>query len=99
MLCKQLPSSQIRQSDRLLLRTAIRNLPIYIVPFYLYLSLNISFNFSGPSQGFSSAAAVKGPVPYGVNNEPSAPAPKPRVVTTASIKPSVYQPAQGKKKI
>ncbi|XP_068114697.1 LIM domain-binding protein 3 isoform X3 [Hyperolius riggenbachi] len=47
------------------------------------------------SQGFSSATAAKGPVPYGGYTESSAPAPKPRVVTTASIKPSVYQPPPG----
>ncbi|XP_063814894.1 LIM domain-binding protein 3 isoform X1 [Pseudophryne corroboree] len=50
---------------------------------------------SASSQSYSSTAA-KGPVPYGGGyNEPSIPAPKPRVVTTASIKPSVYQPSQG----
>ncbi|XP_072280049.1 LIM domain-binding protein 3 isoform X8 [Pyxicephalus adspersus] len=48
---------------------------------------------SASSQAVSTASAAKGPVPYGGYNEPSAPAPKPRVVTTASIKPSVYQPA------
>ncbi|XP_068114696.1 LIM domain-binding protein 3 isoform X2 [Hyperolius riggenbachi] len=50
---------------------------------------------SASSQGFSSATAAKGPVPYGGYTESSAPAPKPRVVTTASIKPSVYQPPPG----
>ncbi|XP_075073120.1 LIM domain-binding protein 3 isoform X6 [Mixophyes fleayi] len=50
---------------------------------------------SASGQGYSSTAA-KGPVPYGGGyNEPSVPASKPRVVTTASIKPSVYQPSQG----
>ncbi|XP_041426304.1 LIM domain binding 3 S homeolog isoform X15 [Xenopus laevis] len=49
------------------------------------------------SQSFSSLTTAKAPVPYGGYSEPaalSAPAPKPRVVTTASIKPSVYQPSQ-----
>ncbi|XP_012821738.1 LIM domain-binding protein 3 isoform X7 [Xenopus tropicalis] len=52
-----------------------------------------------PYGGYSEPAA-KGPVPYGGYSEPAAssapaaPAPKPRVVTTASIKPSVYQPSQ-----
>ncbi|XP_069609287.1 LIM domain-binding protein 3 isoform X2 [Ranitomeya imitator] len=47
------------------------------------------------AQTYSSVTAAKGPTPYGGYNEPSAPAAKPRVVTTASIKPSVYQPSQG----
>ncbi|XP_075697829.1 LIM domain-binding protein 3 isoform X2 [Rhinoderma darwinii] len=42
---------------------------------------------------YSSVTSAKGPTPYGGYNEP--PAAKPRVVTTASIKPSVYQPSQG----
>ncbi|XP_041424862.1 LIM domain-binding protein 3 isoform X14 [Xenopus laevis] len=55
------------------------------------------------SQSFSSLTTAKAPVPYGGYSEPAAlsapaapaaPAPKPRVVTTASIKPSVYQPSQ-----
>ncbi|XP_073541987.1 LIM domain-binding protein 3 isoform X15 [Phyllobates terribilis] len=50
---------------------------------------------SSSSQAYSSVTAAKGPTPYGGYNEPSAPAAKPRVVTTASIKPSVYQPSQG----
>ncbi|XP_018425445.1 PREDICTED: LIM domain-binding protein 3 isoform X1 [Nanorana parkeri] len=50
---------------------------------------------SASSQSFSPATPAKGPAPYGGYNEPSPPAPKPRVVTTASIKPSVYQPAPG----
>ncbi|XP_069836755.1 LIM domain-binding protein 3 isoform X9 [Dendropsophus ebraccatus] len=50
---------------------------------------------SSSSQAYSSVSAAKGPTPYGGYNEPSAPAAKPRVVTTASIKPSVYQPSQG----
>ncbi|XP_070608150.1 LIM domain-binding protein 3 isoform X2 [Erythrolamprus reginae] len=37
--------------------------------------------------------APHGPAPYTGYSEAPAPAPKPRVVTTASIKPSVYQPA------
>ncbi|KAM3912552.1 LIM domain-binding protein 3-like isoform 3-T3 [Leptodactylus fuscus] len=49
---------------------------------------------SSSSQAYSSQTAAKGPTPYGGYNEPSAPAAKPRVVTTASIKPSVYQPSQ-----
>ncbi|KAM9324993.1 LIM domain-binding protein 3-like [Gastrophryne carolinensis] len=48
---------------------------------------------SSSNQSFSPASAAKGPVPFGGYNEPSAPVPKPRMVTTASIKPSVYQPA------
>ncbi|KAM4033048.1 LIM domain-binding protein 3-like isoform 4-T4 [Anomaloglossus baeobatrachus] len=50
---------------------------------------------SSSSQAYSSVTGAKGPTPYGGYNEPSAPAAKPRVVTTASIKPSVYQPSQG----
>ncbi|XP_044156237.1 LIM domain-binding protein 3 isoform X9 [Bufo gargarizans] len=50
---------------------------------------------SSSSQAYSSSTAAKGPMPYGGHTEPSAPAAKPRVVTTASIKPSVYQPSQG----
>ncbi|XP_077115435.1 LIM domain-binding protein 3 isoform X2 [Ranitomeya variabilis] len=50
---------------------------------------------SSSSQAYSSVTAAKGPTPYGGYNEASAPAAKPRVVTTASIKPSVYQPSQG----
>ncbi|XP_040292874.1 LIM domain-binding protein 3 isoform X9 [Bufo bufo] len=50
---------------------------------------------SSSSQAYSSNTAAKGPMPYGGHTEPSAPAAKPRVVTTASIKPSVYQPSQG----
>ncbi|XP_041424857.1 LIM domain-binding protein 3 isoform X10 [Xenopus laevis] len=58
---------------------------------------------SKTSQSFSSLTTAKAPVPYGGYSEPAAlsapaapaaPAPKPRVVTTASIKPSVYQPSQ-----
>ncbi|XP_053307243.1 LIM domain-binding protein 3-like, partial [Spea bombifrons] len=49
---------------------------------------------SSSAQAFSSSStSVKGPAPYGYN-EPPATAAKPRVVTTASIKPSVYQPSQ-----
>ncbi|XP_068114699.1 LIM domain-binding protein 3 isoform X4 [Hyperolius riggenbachi] len=59
------------------------------------ISCAISAQSSASSQGFSSATAAKGPVPYGGYTESSAPAPKPRVVTTASIKPSVYQPPPG----
>nr|DBA15368.1 TPA: hypothetical protein GDO54_004593 [Pyxicephalus adspersus] len=57
------------------------------------LCVLIMFPYCASSQAVSTASAAKGPVPYGGYNEPSAPAPKPRVVTTASIKPSVYQPA------
>ncbi|KAG9485239.1 hypothetical protein GDO78_008364 [Eleutherodactylus coqui] len=59
------------------------------------ISCAISAQSSSSSQGYSSATAVKGPTPYGGYQEPSAPPAKPRVVTTASIKPSVYQPSQG----
>uniref|UniRef100_A0A8C5SEI3 LIM domain binding 3 n=1 Tax=Laticauda laticaudata TaxID=8630 RepID=A0A8C5SEI3_LATLA len=41
----------------------------------------------------SHGPAHHGPAPYTGYSEAPAPAPKPRVVTTASIKPSVYQPA------
>ncbi|XP_053548019.1 LIM domain-binding protein 3-like isoform X2 [Bombina bombina] len=47
---------------------------------------------SASSQSFSSMTVSKGPTPYGGQSE--TPAAKPRVVTTASIKPSVYQPSQ-----
>ncbi|XP_073541985.1 LIM domain-binding protein 3 isoform X13 [Phyllobates terribilis] len=59
------------------------------------ISCAISAQSSSSSQAYSSVTAAKGPTPYGGYNEPSAPAAKPRVVTTASIKPSVYQPSQG----
>ncbi|XP_039199328.1 LIM domain-binding protein 3 isoform X2 [Crotalus tigris] len=44
-------------------------------------------------QAYGSAAAPHGPTPYTGYSEAPAPASKPRVITTASIKPSVYQPA------
>ncbi|XP_032088133.1 LIM domain-binding protein 3 [Thamnophis elegans] len=45
-------------------------------------------------QSYSPAIITPhGPAPYACYSEAPAPAPKPRVVTTASIKPSVYQPA------
>uniref|UniRef100_A0A8C5Q1N7 LIM domain binding 3 n=1 Tax=Leptobrachium leishanense TaxID=445787 RepID=A0A8C5Q1N7_9ANUR len=50
---------------------------------------------SSSGQSASSLTAAKGPTPYGGYNEPPATAAKPRMVTTASIKPSVYQPSQG----
>ncbi|XP_040292876.1 LIM domain-binding protein 3 isoform X11 [Bufo bufo] len=59
------------------------------------ISCAISAQSSSSSQAYSSNTAAKGPMPYGGHTEPSAPAAKPRVVTTASIKPSVYQPSQG----
>ncbi|KAG8551869.1 hypothetical protein GDO81_004314 [Engystomops pustulosus] len=58
------------------------------------ISCAISAQSSSSSQAYSSASTAKGPMPYGGYNEPAAPAAKPRVVTTASIKPSVYQPSQ-----
>ncbi|XP_071986866.1 LIM domain-binding protein 3 isoform X16 [Engystomops pustulosus] len=57
-------------------------------------SSNYQSKISSSSQAYSSASTAKGPMPYGGYNEPAAPAAKPRVVTTASIKPSVYQPSQ-----
>ncbi|KAM8923830.1 LIM domain-binding protein 3 isoform 3-T3 [Pelodytes ibericus] len=50
---------------------------------------------SSSTQAYSSTTTAKGPTPYGGFNEPPPTAAKPRVVTTASIKPSVYQPSQG----
>uniref|UniRef100_A0A8D2JGM0 LIM domain binding 3 n=1 Tax=Varanus komodoensis TaxID=61221 RepID=A0A8D2JGM0_VARKO len=47
----------------------------------------------GPAQTYTSAPASQGPAPYVNYLEAPAPAPKPRVVTTASIRPSVYQSA------
>ncbi|XP_048362817.1 LIM domain-binding protein 3 [Sphaerodactylus townsendi] len=47
----------------------------------------------GPGQSYTSAPASHGPAPYPGYSEAPAPASKPRVVTTASIRPSVYQPA------
>ncbi|XP_061491017.1 LIM domain-binding protein 3 isoform X8 [Rhineura floridana] len=47
----------------------------------------------GPGQSYTSAPASHGPAPYSGYSEAPAPASKPRVVTTASIRPSVYQPA------
>nr|XP_034993213.1 LIM domain-binding protein 3 isoform X4 [Zootoca vivipara] len=47
----------------------------------------------GPGQSYTSAPASHSPAPYSGYSEAPAPASKPRVVTTASIRPSVYQPA------
>nr|XP_028585110.1 LIM domain-binding protein 3 isoform X8 [Podarcis muralis] len=47
----------------------------------------------GPGQSYTSAPASHSPAPYPGYSEAPAPASKPRVVTTASIRPSVYQPA------
>ncbi|KAM6443689.1 LIM domain-binding protein 3 isoform 11-T17 [Liasis olivaceus] len=47
----------------------------------------------GPGQAYTSAPASHGPAVYSSYSEAAVPASKPRVVTTASIKPSVYQPA------
>ncbi|XP_061491015.1 LIM domain-binding protein 3 isoform X6 [Rhineura floridana] len=52
-----------------------------------------SSNQRGPGQSYTSAPASHGPAPYSGYSEAPAPASKPRVVTTASIRPSVYQPA------
>uniref|UniRef100_A0A670IBF4 LIM domain binding 3 n=1 Tax=Podarcis muralis TaxID=64176 RepID=A0A670IBF4_PODMU len=46
----------------------------------------------GPGQSYTSAPASHSPAPYPGYSEAPAPASKPRVVTTASIRPSVYQP-------
>ncbi|XP_073541982.1 LIM domain-binding protein 3 isoform X11 [Phyllobates terribilis] len=79
-------------------RIGLSNLPRKV---YQSLHQQASFSssyqskISSSSQAYSSVTAAKGPTPYGGYNEPSAPAAKPRVVTTASIKPSVYQPSQG----
>ncbi|XP_062989193.1 LIM domain-binding protein 3 isoform X4 [Elgaria multicarinata webbii] len=48
----------------------------------------------GPGQTYTSAPAFHGPAPYTGYSEAPAPPPKPRVVTTASIRPSVYQPGK-----
>ncbi|KAM5140449.1 LIM domain-binding protein 3-like [Mantella aurantiaca] len=77
-------------------RTGVSYLPRKGSPsFHQQATFSSSYQskISASSQGFSPATAAKGPVPYGGYNEPAAPVPKPRVVTTASIKPSVYQPA------
>ncbi|KAM8923829.1 LIM domain-binding protein 3 isoform 2-T2 [Pelodytes ibericus] len=63
-------------------------------------SLHQQASFSSSYQSklrysYSSTTTAKGPTPYGGFNEPPPTAAKPRVVTTASIKPSVYQPSQG----
>ncbi|CAH2321215.1 LIM domain-binding 3 isoform X2 [Pelobates cultripes] len=58
-------------------------------------SSSFQSKMSASSQSVSSVTAAKGPTPFGGYNEPPAIAAKPRVVTTASIKPSVYQPSQG----
>ncbi|XP_063163812.1 LIM domain-binding protein 3 isoform X2 [Candoia aspera] len=47
----------------------------------------------GPGQAHPSAPASHGPAAYSSYSEAAVPASKQRVVTTASIKPSVYQPA------
>nr|XP_034993211.1 LIM domain-binding protein 3 isoform X2 [Zootoca vivipara] len=52
-----------------------------------------SSNQRGPGQSYTSAPASHSPAPYSGYSEAPAPASKPRVVTTASIRPSVYQPA------
>nr|XP_008112690.1 PREDICTED: LIM domain-binding protein 3 isoform X2 [Anolis carolinensis] len=49
--------------------------------------------YSGYSEAPAPAPVSHGPAPYSGYSEAPAPAPKPRVVTTASIRPSVYQPA------
>uniref|UniRef100_A0A8D0H507 LIM domain binding 3 n=1 Tax=Sphenodon punctatus TaxID=8508 RepID=A0A8D0H507_SPHPU len=48
----------------------------------------------GTGQSYTTAPAFQGPTPYSGYSEAPAPAPKPRVVTTASIRPSVYQPGK-----
>ncbi|XP_062989194.1 LIM domain-binding protein 3 isoform X5 [Elgaria multicarinata webbii] len=53
-----------------------------------------SSNQRGPGQTYTSAPAFHGPAPYTGYSEAPAPPPKPRVVTTASIRPSVYQPGK-----
>ncbi|KAH0623469.1 hypothetical protein JD844_006232 [Phrynosoma platyrhinos] len=52
------------------------------------------FAFRSPGQTYTSVPATHGPAPYTGYSEAPAPASKPRVVTTASIRPSVYQPVQ-----
>ncbi|XP_069836754.1 LIM domain-binding protein 3 isoform X8 [Dendropsophus ebraccatus] len=85
-------------------RTGVpKRIGVSYLPRKVYKSLHQQASFSSSyqskisssSQAYSSVSAAKGPTPYGGYNEPSAPAAKPRVVTTASIKPSVYQPSQG----
>uniref|UniRef100_A0A8C5Q3L7 LIM domain binding 3 n=1 Tax=Leptobrachium leishanense TaxID=445787 RepID=A0A8C5Q3L7_9ANUR len=74
-----------------------------VLPRKVYRSLHQQASFSSSyqskisssGQSASSLTAAKGPTPYGGYNEPPATAAKPRMVTTASIKPSVYQPSQG----
>ncbi|KAJ6661665.1 hypothetical protein lerEdw1_013904 [Lerista edwardsae] len=46
----------------------------------------------GPGQSYTSTPTSHSPAPYTGYSEAPAPASKPRVITTASIRPSVYQP-------
>ncbi|KAM3834504.1 LIM domain-binding protein 3 [Vipera latastei] len=61
--------------------------------FHHQASTSVAHQSQKRGQAYGSAAAAHGPVPYTGYSEAPAPAPKPRVITTASIKPSVYQPA------
>nr|XP_025045513.1 LIM domain-binding protein 3 isoform X7 [Pelodiscus sinensis] len=55
--------------------------------------LTSSSNQRGTGQSYTSTPVPQGTAPSAGYSESPVPAPKPRVVTTASIRPSVYQPA------
>ncbi|XP_039199333.1 LIM domain-binding protein 3 isoform X6 [Crotalus tigris] len=61
--------------------------------FHHQASTSVAYQSQKRGQAYGSAAAPHGPTPYTGYSEAPAPASKPRVITTASIKPSVYQPA------
>ncbi|XP_048712717.1 LIM domain-binding protein 3 isoform X3 [Caretta caretta] len=57
------------------------------------VSSAISAQSRGTGQSYTSTPVFQGTAPSSGYSESPVPAPKPRVVTTASIRPSVYQPA------
>ncbi|XP_074814867.1 LIM domain-binding protein 3 isoform X2 [Natator depressus] len=63
--------------------------------FNRHSSTSISYQSKkrGTGQSYTSTPVFQGTAPSSGYSESPVPAPKPRVVTTASIRPSVYQPA------
>ncbi|XP_043374851.1 LIM domain-binding protein 3 isoform X2 [Dermochelys coriacea] len=64
--------------------------------FNRHSSTSISYQSKkrGTGQSYTSTPVFQGTAPSSGYSESPVPAPKPRVVTTASIRPSVYQPAR-----
>ncbi|XP_074856224.1 LIM domain-binding protein 3 isoform X8 [Carettochelys insculpta] len=56
-------------------------------------SISYQSKMRGTGQSYTSTPVSQGTAPSSGYSESPVPAPKPRVVTTASIRPSVYQPA------